>query len=249
MGRISRRAADELKRTVQIVKGLHPGGSGFADPGRPIRLAKTTALHEQGVTQHVTLMWGDQGSESEGTTDQDTVPAYNRYADIGADTEVHIARVGPGWEILPRGGSTSTGTACGPCFVGAGSLTIDLGGGFMAMEAYEATLFCEDVDPIIYSDFSGGVWTGSADPMTVDCNGGTITFTSSLTYFSHLPGDGASSGIVVAWSDGTNTWKWINRTCFQPRLRNELELHSGPAECPCAPFVDFPCLVPIPTPA
>jgi hypothetical protein len=246
---ISRRAAEELKRTVRWVKGQQSAGASFADPGYPIRLAKTTVLHATGETRDVTLLWGDKGSETEGTTDHDTVPAYNRYGDIDEDTEVHIARIGPGWEILPRGGSTGSGVSCGPCFNGAGVMTVDLGSGFMASETYQATLFCESVDPIIYGDFDTNVWTGSADPMTVDCNGTEVTFTSSLTYFSHLPGNGTSTGIVVEWSDGADTWKWVNRTAWQPGLRTELELFDGPAECPCAPFIDFPCLIPIPTPA
>jgi hypothetical protein len=244
MGKISRRAGDHIQEMWQAHKARKPGGAGFADPGMPIRLAKTTALHAEGTTQDVTLMWGGKGAESEGSTSRDTVPAFNRFADIDADEEVHIARVGPGWEILPRGGSTGSGTSCGPCFIGAGEMTVDLGSGFMASQAYQATLFCENIDPIIYDDFAANVWTGTADPMTVTCNDGEVSWTSSLTYTNYLPG-----GLVIAWSDGTDTWRWKNRTSWQPGLRTEMELYDGPAECPCAPFVDFPCLVPIPTPA
>lgn len=112
MGRISRKAADELKRTVQIVKGLAPKGAGFADPGMPIRLAKTTVNHAAETTEDVKLWWGDKGDESEGTADRDTVQAYNRYSDIAADEFVYIVRIGPGWEIFPRGGGV---TVIGPC--------------------------------------------------------------------------------------------------------------------------------------
>ena len=112
MGRITPRAAEKLRQTVQKVANLPPQGAGFADPGRPIRLAKTTVSHPAGETQDVRLWWGEQGDESEGEADRDLVPVYNRFADFEADEFIHIARVGPGWEIIGRPGAVRV---IGPC--------------------------------------------------------------------------------------------------------------------------------------
>lgn len=158
---------------------------------------------------------------------------------------VRVARDSPG-------GVVTNSTSCQSCSYGVGDLTdqltVDLGGGFMAYEAYKAVLFCENIATIVYNNYSGGVWTGTADLMTVECNGDTVTWTSSLTYFNHLPGNGTSTGLLIQWSDGTDTWKWKNRTAWQPILRVEMELFAGPTDCPCAPFVDFTCLIPIEAP-
>lgn len=103
MGRISRRAADHIKEVWQAHKGRKPGGAGFADPGLPIRLAKTTVNHVQGETEDVTLMWGDKGDETEGAQPRDTVEVYNRFGDVPEDAEVFIAKIAGKWEILNTG--------------------------------------------------------------------------------------------------------------------------------------------------
>ncbi len=215
-------------------------GASFADPGYPIRLAKTTALHATGTTQDVTLMWGDKGAETEGTADRDTVPAYNRYGNIDEDEEVLIARVGPGWEILNR--STNTSESCGACTEVAGTGTIDLGGSLFASEFYGFDPFCSGVLDIVFEFDAGGVWNGdAAGGMSVNCTGESATaFTATLTVTGHLPGQ-----VVVDLTAGGDTWSFENDVSWQPDQNVPLLLSSGPASCPCAPFRQFPCLRPL----
>jgi hypothetical protein len=110
VGRISRRAADEIKRTVQIVKGLAPGGSGFAPVGPLFHLAKTTTTHASGEIEDVDIYVGTKGEEVDSGQ---TVKAYNRRgSDIDQDEWIHIQWVGDGWDILGGGGGV---TVIGPC--------------------------------------------------------------------------------------------------------------------------------------
>lgn len=153
-----------------------------------------------------------------------------------AQTPVRYARSG-------RRGTTTSG-GCGACTEPSGDLEVEVAEGFLAASAYKIDLFCEVVPVITFANATGTdpvVWTGTADDMTVDCAGGTVTFTCVLKATSHLPG-----GVIVEWSDGVSTWKWKNRTSWDPRQILELELYDGPPTCPCAPFIEFPCLRPIP---
>jgi hypothetical protein len=109
VGRISRRAADEIKRTVQIVKGLQPGGAGFAPVGPLFHVAKTTVNHEEDEIEDVDIYVGAKGEE---VASGQTVKAYNRGPEISEDEWIHIQWVGSGWEILPRAGGV---TVIGPC--------------------------------------------------------------------------------------------------------------------------------------
>lgn len=242
MGTIKRRAAEEIKRTVQWAKGQMSQGASFADPGYPIRLAKTTAAHATGATQDVTLLWGDKGSETEGVTDHDTVPAYNRYGAIEADEEVHIARIGPGWEILNRSTSGPAGS-CGACTEAAGTQTVDLGSGAMASEYYRFYPFCgQSIYFPLAKDSGGNVWIAPASiPASASCDGETVTdLTAEMTY-SAL----ARDGVEIVVTDGSESWTFKNDTRWQPEFSQYFYYHTGSAECPCIAWQRDACLLPV----
>jgi hypothetical protein len=110
MGKISRRAADEIKRTVQIVRGLAPGAGGFAPVGPLFHLAKTTTTHEAETIEDVDIYVGTKGEE---IASGQTVKAYNRRdSDVAEDEWIHIQWIGDGWEIIGGGGAVQV---IGPC--------------------------------------------------------------------------------------------------------------------------------------
>lgn len=242
MGRISRRAADELKRTVQIVRGLAPKGAGFADPGLPIRLAKTTAAHAIGATQDVTLLWGDKGDETDGTTRQDTVPAFNRFVQLDAGQEVQIARIGVGWEILGTGGSADP-SFCGVCStISTEGLVIDLGGALLAANQYIFTGRCGGEGWLFTFD-ADDTWTGESEDDSAPCTGGDpLALTATLVVTSAAPG-----GVVVTfWNGMSAVAQWVNETAWQPCVSVRMTLATFDPTCVCVAWLQATCLVPVP---
>jgi hypothetical protein len=248
MGTIKRRAAEEIKRTVQWAKGQMSQGASFADPSYPIRLAKTTATHATGATQDVKLLWGDKGSETEGVTNHDTVPAYNRYGAIEADEEVHIARIGPGWEILNRSTSGPAGS-CGACTEAAGTQTVDLGSGAMASEYYRFYPFCgQSVYFPLAKDASGNVWIAPASiPATVPCDSADdpVGLSAELTHTSLLRDQ--NEIVITQETEGEDdpTWKFRNDTFWQPEYPHFFYYYEGDADCPCNSWERDACLIPV----
>lgn len=240
MGRISRRAADKIDQMWQAHKGRKPQGAGFADPGLPVRLARTITGHNVGETKDVRLWWGDKGDELGGIEDRNIVPAYNRFVDLAADEWVHIARIGSGWEIITsRRPAGQTGQSCGGCTEPAGTDDIDLGGGLIVSEFYDFDPFCSGIIIFTFEYDTGGVWNATADSLEVICDASPITFSGTLTVTGKGPGEA-----VIDLSAGGDSWQWTNDVAWQPRLRVPFPLIDGDDVCPCSPFRQFPCLIP-----
>lgn len=240
MGRISRQAADELKRTVQIVKGLPPGGAGFADPGRPIRLAKTLASHPAGQRKQVQVWWGPKGTEQAGPVDADTLYAYNRFTDFEANEFVHIARVGEDWEIISRACLAATG--CEACNTVPGdSLVITVVGSVMAANEYVITPRCGAGEWTFTWD-SSLTWAGSASIMEIDCGEESPrALTGSLVVSGVDPGD-----VVLTISDGVGAVATFeNYAAWQPCAPARMKLTSYDPTCPCGGWDQWPCLAPV----
>lgn len=227
----------------EAYKARHPKGAGFADPGLPIRLAKTTVLHPAGETHDVTLLWGDKGSETEGTADRDTVPAYNRRVDFDADEEVRIALIAGKWEILDGGGAATSATGCGSCQTVAETLTVPITGGLNAAATYLFIALCGG-DPFELEFDSGSTWNGASTQST-NCDGSPVVVTVTMTIAGYLPGQIDINATGDPGGGTVTLAHWENETAFQPGTNTVMRLVSGDFSCLCSPFEPFPCLIPV----
>ena len=236
-----------LSRATRKIERLE----GDESQGRPSRirpnlvLAKTTTDHLTGETHKVRPWYGEPGSEVEADSDDD-FDAYNRFIDLEANEFVHVGRVNDRWEIIGRRPTGVTGTACGVCSDPAGTNDVDLGDGLIASEFYGFDPFCSGLLDVVYTwDSEQGLYVASAaGGMTINCVGETsVTWTSTLSVAGSLPGQ-----VVASWSDGTSTWTFENPIFWDPEQNCPLVLVSGPQNCPCAPWRQFPCLRPLTDP-
>ena len=237
MGRITRRAAEELRRTVQVVKGLPPGGAGFVDPGRPIRLAKTLASHPAGQSKRVQIWWGPKGSEQASPADGDTLFAYNRFTDFEANEFVHIVRIDDGWEIISRACLANTG--CEACNTVPGdSLVITVTGSVEAAEEYVMVPRCGAGEWTFTWD-SSLTWIGSASIMELDCGEESArSLTGTMVVSGVAPGD-----VVITISDGSGAVAvFENLSAWQPCAQTRMRLVSYDPTCPCGGWDNWPCL-------
>jgi hypothetical protein len=237
VGRISRRAADEIKRTVQIVKGLAPGAGGFAlVPGR-IYLAKTTAVHAQGASQDVEIYVGAKGAE---LYSGQTVKAYNRVADFDDDEWVYINWIGDGWEILNSVRSADA-SPCGVCTI-AGGMVIPVEDDVDASAIYSFNPLCDGSLYLTFEWSSALTWIGTADTMTLDC--GEVsprTLTATMTVTGVDPGE-----VVIVLNDGSvDVATYVNHSAWQPCVPIRMRLNGYDETCPCAPWDPWCCLSPV----
>lgn len=234
-----------INRTVEQVE-IRERGKPQRNPERArlrIHLAKTTVDHLAGETQTVKLWLGAKGSETESDV---PIKAFNRLTDLEANEFCHVAWVGDGFEIIGRRPTGVTGTACGVCSDPAGTNDVDLGDGLIASEFYGFDPFCSGLLDVVYTwDSEQGLYVASAaGGMTINCVGETsVTWTSTLSVAGSLPGQ-----VVASWSDGTSTWTFENPIFWDPEQNCPLVLVSGPQNCPCAPWRQFPCLRPLTDP-
>jgi hypothetical protein len=235
VGRISRRAADEIKRTVQIVKGLAPGGSGFAPVGPLFQLAKTTTTHVAEETEDVDIYVGAKGEE---VASGQTVKAYNRSADLEDDVWVHIQWVGDGWEII--GGRASL-TILGPCAaytpaveLGASDFEVDFGGGCDGPNRFG--LILRNLDTNITSTINLEQTTGlnyESASFSYSCASSTKTLTAELA-FSSLDVDGAVLTFLEAASPIATYKNSIYR--FFPLVGGYVQVQTSPCDCVTLPY-------------
>lgn len=240
MGKVSRRAADKIKRWGGIVDNLPPGGASFTDPGRKIHLAKTTTEHATGATRDVDIYVGTKGAE---INSGQTVPAYNRIADFDDNEWVYIHWIGDGWEILNSVRSADA-SPCGVCSeVGGASLTVAVESDVEATEEYAFSPLCDGSLYLTFAWDSSLTWLGTADTMTLDCGEGSPrTLTATMTVTGIDPGE-----VEIVINDGmTDVATYVNHTAWQPCVPMRMQLTGYDTTCPCAPWDPWCCLTPLP---
>jgi hypothetical protein len=238
VGRVSRRAADEIKRTIQIVKGLAPGGSGFAPVGPLFHVAKTTVSHDSEATEDVDIYVGT--TKGDEIASGQTVKAYNRGPGIDEDEWVHIQWVGDGWEILSRVAASLT--VIGPC------------GGYVPEAADPDTDFetsypdgCEgpDVLGLYLKNLDTGVSVvhrltlASTGPLTLTSDSLSLTCsTGSISCYAHVVFNSLSIGGVIGSlkrvSDDSVVQAYQNATySYVPMLGGNLQMGPNATACVC----------------
>lgn len=245
MSYISRRAGEEIKRTVQIVRQLSQLG-GDDRPDQPILLAKLQEPIDADATGGVKLMTGDKGSE---VIYGDEFDVYNRFADLDIGAEVLIRWIDQGWEILGSSRpTTDVVTGCGDCTIVASTLPVDLGEGQPdAAAEYRASPLCNDSLSGTFTDATEDgesgeiVWTFTAADLSLSCLGDTVTFTGELRFSMSEPG-----GLVATFTgDDSSVTVFKNPIAWDPGANLLMFRTSFTQGCKCNPFESFLCLAPV----
>lgn len=141
-------------------------------------------------------------------------------------------------------GIATDASSCGVCDrVDAGSLTIDLGDGFMAAEQYLMEVRCGANSAWLFTHASGTEFSGESDDPTAPCDGESpISLTGSMNFST----SDAGGLVATLLNGGTPAAVFESETAWQPCTALRMKLVDFDKSCQCVAWRQFTCLIPVP---
>lgn len=156
-------------------------------------------------------------------------------------TEVNAASRAYALFICKTSTGGDNGGGCGECTTPQFSpRPVTISSGASAATHYRASVLCGELLVITYVHESGDHWVGTADAMTLNCDGDDVTFESYFDGVGTLPGE-----VILYITDGTDEWTFDNESAWQPGVDLTMRQITGPPLCPCADLKLFLCLSPV----